>query len=168
MPTIKSQTAKMSSESVEYKTMASLHGAFNYICKIATITLCKEFHKEKLISYDLLVMCKENLDENEDFAEKVAEQLQQRVKLDPAAFCHIQEVLRRTTGVDFMQNKLKKRKRSCKMNKSVVLQQAPARESESKLKKLQVHKLPEQEQLSPVHISVAKIYWRQSNKIYWR
>ena len=88
--------------------MESIRDALKYVCKTASITLCKEFHKEKLISYDLLVMCKENLDDNEDFAGKVAEQLQERVKVDPAAFCCIQEVLRRTTGVDFMAEQMEK------------------------------------------------------------
>ena len=94
--------------------MASIRDAFNYVCKTATITLCKEFHKEKLITSDLLVMCK---DENEGFAKKVAEQLQERVKVDPAAFCRIQEVLRRTTGVDFMAELMEEKKKELEEKK---------------------------------------------------
>ena len=100
----------MADESVEYRTIKSIQDAIRGGCKAATITLCKEFHNEGLITYDLLLSCDEKLKNNEVLAEKIAEQLQERVQHELTAFYRIQSVLERTTGVTYIAKMMEDKK----------------------------------------------------------
>ena len=100
----------MSDESVEYRTIKSIQGVICHGCKAATITLCKEFHKEGLITSDLLVSCDEKLEKNEILAKKLAEQLQERVQHELTAFYCIQSVLKRTPGVTYIAKMMEDKK----------------------------------------------------------
>ena len=106
-------------------------------------------------------MCKENLDDNEDFAGKVAEQLQERVKVDPAVFCCIQEVLRRTTGVDFMAEQMEEKKKELEEKKKELQNEqkhsTPTSSSQRKPKKASKSTSPKTSRARTAAVSTSQL-----------